>query len=152
MPEIIGFHVIGGTTVMEAVCSVHICYTGRWLRWTSTVSSALKIRIGGGIVKTCQHLEGGVQQTTGSTTHLGAHVRALKQITFLLYHCFFFVWLGVFSCYVLKVCATKPRRLYRLGKGYGTEAFSLIPCIKKHLCLYCDLYLALSLEFNLCPG
>lgn len=65
---------------------------------------------------------------------------------------FFFVWLGVFSCYVLKVCATKPRRLYRLGKGYGTETFSLIPCIKKHLCSYCDLYLALCLEFNLCPG
>lgn len=51
------------------VCFMFICCTGRWLRWTSTLSSTLKIRIGGSVVKTCQHLRGGVQQTTGSTTH-----------------------------------------------------------------------------------
>lgn len=128
MPHTTGFLVIWGTSVIEPVCNVFISCIGRWLRWTSTLSTALKIRIGGSVVKTCQHLKHGVQQTTGSTTRLGTQVGSVKQIIFLLYN-FFFVWLGFFNCCILKVwaanledCSTSEE-----GMALGCSPWSLIP-------------------------
>lgn len=128
------------------VCILFICCIGRWLRWTSTLSSALKIRIGGSIVKTCQCLRGGVQQTTGSTTHSWHTNRGFETgyiLTMQLEVLVVFLLVVVFSCYIHKVWVTN---LQQLGKGYGAEMFSLISHIKRCvLCLHCDLCLTLCL-------
>lgn len=105
IPQITGYLVISGTSVKESACNVFLCCTGRWLRWTSTLSSTSDIRIGGSIVKTCQL--GGWCVTNHWLHNTSWHMSWDLETSYITIQLWCFVCLGFCSCNILKVCTTR---------------------------------------------